>query len=209
MFADRLEISSPGSFFEGESLKKTYDLSAIISKRRNELICGVLVSCGVMEAAATGFDKVAEDYRNADEAHRPFIFSSSDHFTLVLPDLTYDDGVASSDLPTLLFVPVPSGGAHDDAILSACYATARTAKDIAQTIGLSDSSYFRKCILGNLVEHGYLEKSAYLAILSSMAIWRRAPLGERRITRRTGTWCHSPSRMPSCQTPHPMPLRHT
>lgn len=159
MFADRLEISSPGSFFEGESLKKTYDLSSIISKRRNELICGVLVSCGVMEAAGTGFDKVAEDYRNADETHRPFILSSSDHFTLVLPDLTYGNGVASSDLPALLFAPVPSGGAHDEAILSVCYATARTAKDIAQTIGLSDSSYFRKRILGNLVEHGYLEKS--------------------------------------------------
>ena len=159
MFADRLEISSPGSFFQGECLKRTYDLSSIISKRRNELICGVLVCCGVMEAAGTGFDKVAEDYRDVDESHRPFIFSTSDHFTLVLPDLTYGSGVVSTDLPALLFAPVPNGGTHDEAILSACYTTARTAKDIAQTIGLSDSSYFRKHILGNLVEHSYLEKS--------------------------------------------------
>jgi predicted HTH transcriptional regulator len=160
MFADRLEISSPGSFFQGESLRKTYDLSSIISKRRNELICGVLVSCGVMEAAGTGFDKVAEDYRDADEGHRPFIFSTSDHFTLVLPDLTYGNGVADAGAPPLVFAPVPNGSAHDGAILSACYATARTAGEIAQVIGLSDSSYFRKRILGNLVEHGYLDKSA-------------------------------------------------
>lgn len=44
MYRDRLEISSPGSFYKGEQLEKIYDLSKIISKRRNELICAVLVS---------------------------------------------------------------------------------------------------------------------------------------------------------------------
>ncbi len=38
LFIDRLEISSPGSFYQGEKLGRTYDLSNIISKRRNELI---------------------------------------------------------------------------------------------------------------------------------------------------------------------------
>ena len=56
MFKDRLEISSPGSFYRGEKLGKTYDLSGIISKRRNELIASVLVSCNVMEAAGTDYD---------------------------------------------------------------------------------------------------------------------------------------------------------
>ena len=37
MFKDRLEISSPGGFYRGEKFGKTYDLSGIISKRRNEL----------------------------------------------------------------------------------------------------------------------------------------------------------------------------
>ena len=49
MFKDRLEISSPGSFYRGEKLGKTYELSGIISKRRNTLIASVLVSCYVME----------------------------------------------------------------------------------------------------------------------------------------------------------------
>ena len=74
-----MEISSPGGFYRGEKLGKTYDLSGIISKRRNELICSVLVSCNVMEAAGTGFDKIVEDYKDADEKHRPFISSASDH----------------------------------------------------------------------------------------------------------------------------------
>ena len=56
MFKDRLEISSPGSFYRGEKLGKTYELSGIISKRGNSLITAVLVSCNVMEAAGTGFN---------------------------------------------------------------------------------------------------------------------------------------------------------
>ena len=88
MLKDRLEISSPGSFYQGEKIGKTYDLSKIISKRRNELICGILVKCNVMEAAGTGFDKITQEYMDADEHHRPYIYSASDHFTLVLPDLT-------------------------------------------------------------------------------------------------------------------------
>jgi len=69
MFRDRLEISSPGSFYQGEKLEKTYDLSKIISKRRNELICDILVKCNVMEAAGTGFDKIIQDYEKADDRH--------------------------------------------------------------------------------------------------------------------------------------------
>ena len=120
MFKDRLEISSPGSFFQSTKTEKTYDLSSIISKRRNELICGILVSCNVMEAAGTGFDKIVEDYSKADEKHRPYIYSTSDHFTLVLPDLTYDGGVEADPTRNLIYVPVPNGSKHDERILSFC-----------------------------------------------------------------------------------------
>ncbi|MCD8021983.1 MAG: putative DNA binding domain-containing protein, partial [Lachnospiraceae bacterium] len=159
MFRDRLEISSPGSFYRGEKLGKTYDLSGIISKRRNELISSVLVICNVMEAAGTGFDKIIEEYAGADETHRPYIYSSSDHFTLVLPDLTYMDGVEDSQYPVLRFVPVPNGTIYDDKVLSFCYYQAHKVSEIAEYLGVSDSTYLRKQVLGNLEEHQYLEKS--------------------------------------------------
>ena len=135
MFKDRLEISSPGSFYRGEKIGKTYDLSGIISKRRNELITAVLVSCNVMEAAGTGFDKIVEEYKSADEMHRPYIYSSSDHFTLVLPDLTYIDGVEDSNLPVLTFVPVQNGTDYDDKVLSFCYYRAHKVSEIAEYLG--------------------------------------------------------------------------
>ena len=159
MFKDRLEISSPGSFYRGEKLEKTYDLSGIISKRRNELIASVLVSCNVMEAAGTGFDKIVEEYRGEDETHRPYIYSSSDHFTLVLPDLTYMEGVEDSNVPSLTFVPVANGTDYDDKVLSFCYYQAHKVSEIAEYLGVSDSMYLRKQVLGNLESQGYLESS--------------------------------------------------
>lgn len=159
MFKDRLEISSPGGFYRGEKLGKTYDLSGIISKRRNELITNVLVSCNVMEAAGTGFDKITEEYETADEIHKPYICSYSDHFTLVLPDLTYVNGVEDNSVPILTFVPVPEGTELDEKVLSFCYYQAHKVSEIAKYLGISDSTYLRKQILGNLEVNGYLEKS--------------------------------------------------
>lgn len=159
MFKDRLEISSPGGFYRGEKLGKTYDLSGIISKRRNELITSVLVSCNVMEAAGTDFDKIIEEYAAVDEGHRPYINASSDHFTLVLPDLTYTDGIENEKIPALIFAPVPGGTGYDEKVLSFCYYQAHKASEIAEYLGISDSTYFRKQVLDNLAKNGYLEKS--------------------------------------------------
>ena len=158
MFRDRLEISSPGSFYHGDPLPKTYDLSKIISKRRNELICGVLVQCEVMEAAGTGFDKITEEYQNADKAHKPYIYSATDHFTLVLPDLSYADGIRSNIVPTIEYPPVPNGSRFDEDILSFCYERARKSSEIADYLGISNSTHLKERILGTLVENGYLIK---------------------------------------------------
>ena len=159
MFKDRLEISSPGGFYLGESFGKTYDLSGIISKRRNEVITAILVMCNVMEAAGTGFDKIIEDYSGVDESHRPYICAASDHFTLVLPDMTYSDGVENEMTPVLSFVPVPNGTDHDGIVLSFCYNKAHSVSEIAEYLGLSDSTYLRKKVIGNMCENDYLIKN--------------------------------------------------
>ncbi|MCF0262615.1 MAG: hypothetical protein HUK23_06865, partial [Sphaerochaetaceae bacterium] len=159
MFKDRLEISSPGSFYQGEKIGKTYDLSNVISKRRNELICGILVKCNVMEAAGTGFDKISQDYEKADDSHKPFIYSTSDHFTLVLPDLTYEEGVCGGDaLLKIDFIPPKNGTVYDEKVLAFCFEKARKVSEITSFLKLSNSSYFREKILQNLESQGYLVK---------------------------------------------------
>jgi predicted HTH transcriptional regulator len=112
-----------------------------------------------MEAAGTGFDKIMEEYASADEAHKPYIYSTSDHFTLVLPDLTYEEGVLDATITILTFIPAPNGTEHDEKVLSFCYKKARKVSEIAEHLGLSDSTYFRKKVLENLEKNGYLIKS--------------------------------------------------
>lgn len=156
MFRDRLEISSPGNFYQGEPIEKTYNLSQYISTRRNPLITDILVKCNMMEARGTGFDKIIESYADVDAPHKPFIYSTSSHFTLVLPDLTYADGVDTGLLPIIDFISLERVSDYDRKILSYCNYGAQKPKEIASYIGISDSSYFREKILSPLVEKGYL-----------------------------------------------------
>lgn len=156
MFKDRLEILSPGSFYQGEKIDRTYDLTHIISKQRNVLISEVFKRCNIMETEGTGFEKIAEDYAEADEHHRPFISSYSDHFTLVLPDLTYEKGVMDNGIAALSYPAVPNGTKYDDLVLGYCYEQPRTVAEIASLLDLKNSSYLRKKILGNLAANNYL-----------------------------------------------------
>ena len=157
MFRDRLEITSPGSYYKGIRIQKTFNLDRFISKRRNELITNVLVSCSVMEAAGTGFEKIIQSYEGQDSAHRPFIYSTSDHFRLVLPDLTYEEGIADSDdMSTVELIPIERISSHDEKILKYCAFKACKSSEIAAFLGINDSYYFRKNILEKLCEKEYL-----------------------------------------------------
>ena len=50
MFKDRLEITSPGALLGVKALKKEKNISSIIPRRRNEVICSVLEYCRYMES---------------------------------------------------------------------------------------------------------------------------------------------------------------
>ncbi len=157
MFRDRLEISSPGNLYQVGRVIKTFNLTDFISKRRNTVISGILVKCRLMEAEGTGFEKITEAYSNADRLHKPFISATTDHFRLILPDLTYDKGIETiSMLPPVEFIPIDIKSKHDEAILTLCSYGARSAQEIADYIGVKPSSYFRKNILEPMVEKGYL-----------------------------------------------------
>lgn len=120
------------------------------------MIASVLVLCNAMEAAGTGFDKIMLEYRDANRKHRPYIFSSSDHFTIVLPDLTYSEGIVDDATPRLSFVPVENGTRYDQKVLEFCFYRAHKISEIAKFLGISDSTYFRKNVIGNLERQNYL-----------------------------------------------------
>ena len=151
VFRNRLEISSPGGFYKSNLTGRVENLEKLMSARRNEVICALLVKCDVMEASGTGFEKILEDYRDADESHKPYVDIMSDHFSLVLPDLTYAEGV--SDI---------SGSAGIDGeselnrrIIIYCVGKTKSVEEIAEHLSLSNSTYLRN-ILKGLEDKGFL-----------------------------------------------------
>ena len=110
-----------------------------------------------MEAAGTGFDKISQDYENADECHKPFIYSTSDHFTLVLPDLTYAEGISGNDaVVDIDYIPAKNSTEYDKKVLAFCYEKPRKVSEITTFLNLSNSSYLREKILQNLKSQDYL-----------------------------------------------------
>lgn len=156
MFKDRLEITSPGSLLGVNALNKEKNISSIIPRRRNEVICSLLEYCRYMESKGSGFDKIEQDYAGKGDCFRPYISSDGSSFTLTLPNLTYALGVIDENSIPEIMVNGILEGKNSEKILSYCYMKAHTALEIAEYVGVKPSTYFRKEILGSLMEKGYL-----------------------------------------------------
>lgn len=160
IFTDRLEITSPGALLGVRELHHEKNIADIIPRRRNDVICAILELCRYMEEKGSGFDKIEADYSGYDEMHRPFVSSDSNSFTLTLPDLTFKGGVISerSGYPEV-YAEVALSGKNDNRILSFCYGEERSAREIAEYVGVTPSTFFRKSVLARLVEAGLLIES--------------------------------------------------
>lgn len=157
IFSDRLEVTSPGGLVGAERLYKEKNLLAIAPKRRNPKICAVLTMLGLMESAGSGFSKIADSYKDADNHHQPYVNSSLSSFSLILPDLVNEHGLVEDENPTLSLVYSPKSGAkYEERILRYCYFVERSISEIAEVLSLQVSSHLRNDILAPLVERGLL-----------------------------------------------------
>lgn len=159
MFSNRLTISSPGSLFEGnENLSPTYNLESFASKRRNKLISNIFVLAKAMEAKGTGFEKIIADYSQYDKKHQPYVYSKNNCFSIVLPDLTNENGVIIEDDSVMIIGKIKNPTRFDISVLSYCYLSERSIKDITEHLNISNSTFFRKNVIDNLVYQGYLSE---------------------------------------------------
>lgn len=156
MFKDRLEITSPGSLLGVPELRKEKNISSIIPKRRNEVICLVLCCVRLMESKGSGFDRIEQDYRGRRDSFQPFISSDESSFTLTLPNLMSRYGVLGDDSVPEVYAYDRDLEKSDRDILGYCYSRGRTAAEIASYLGVEPSTYFRKKVLASLVDDGYL-----------------------------------------------------
>ncbi len=157
LFRDRLVISSPGGLYGNPSeTLETYKLESFISKRRNTLISNVFVLCKAMEAKGTGLEKIVEDYKYAPNSHKPFILAKNNQFSIVLPDLTYADGVKGNEESYSLLSPIDNPTKFDLPTLAFCYSSYKSIKEITAQLGISNSTFFRKKVIANLVKQSFL-----------------------------------------------------
>ena len=156
LFRNRLVISSPGSIFKNDESFVSYKLDKLISNRRNELISNIFVLCKVMEAKGTGFEKILDDYKDADELHKPFIRSKYNQFSITLPDLTFEEGVSIEEEAIKVNGIIQNSSKYDIKILSYCFNNFKNVREIASYLNISNSSFIRKNVLDNLVSQKYL-----------------------------------------------------
>ena len=156
LFKNRLVISSPGSIFKNDETLISYKLDKLISNRRNELICNTFVLCNIMEAKGTGFKKILDDYKDADELHKPFIRSKYNQFSITLPDLTYEGGVSIDEEAIKINGIIENPSKYDIKILCYCFNDYKNVKEITSHLNVSNSTFIRKNVLDNLVAQKYL-----------------------------------------------------
>lgn len=157
IFSDRMEITSPGSLLGVRELHEEKNISGIIPRRRNDIICSMLELCRYMEEKGSGFDKIEADYAGYGENYRPYVSTDAHSFTLTLPDITFAGGVVeqATENPDV-YVEAVLEGKNDLAILSHCFGQERTVREIAGYVGVTPSTFFRKNVIGRLVERGFL-----------------------------------------------------
>jgi len=78
-------------------------------------------------------------------------------FTLTLPDMTYGSGISVNvdDIPEVYAMGMLSGK-NDMSILAFCYNSLHSVSEIADYLGMTPSTYFRKNTIKRLVNDGFL-----------------------------------------------------
>ena len=157
LYKDRLEIISPGSLPGSRYLNKETNLSSIPPLRRNEVICNVFTMLGLMEKKGSGFDKIEDEYARYDQKYAPYISCDNSFFSLTLPDLSFDGVFANLTTPKV-YVNEELTIKNALQILSFCYNSSKSIKEITDYLKIQPSSYFRKNVIDYLVKKEFLKQ---------------------------------------------------
>jgi len=149
MFANRLEIGSPGGMPDGTIIQEQ-DIEKVLSTRRNPIIADIFHRLDFVERRDSGFKKICEataELYNYTDDFAPRFVSTRTAFHVVLNNMNYDL-VSKSD-------QVSDQDTDQDerivSILEFCF-VARTRDEMQQHLGISHRDYFRKTILRPLLD---------------------------------------------------------
>jgi len=145
MFADRLEIGSPGGMPDGTIIQEQ-DIEKVLSTRRNPIIAEIFHRLDFVERRGSGFKKICEataELYNYIDDFAPSFVSTLTAFHVVLKNMNYDL-VSKSD-------QVSDQDERMKSLIEFC-SIARTREEMQQYLGIAHRDYFRRKILRPLLE---------------------------------------------------------
>lgn len=84
------------------------------------------------------------------------VYSKNNTFFIVLPDLTNEEGVSIDSDSIYITETIKNQTRFDVRVLSYCFSNKRSVKEIIEHLDISNSTFFRKNVLDNLVSQGFL-----------------------------------------------------
>ena len=150
-----MEIESPGTFPDG------VDINNMLRKTnpKNPSIIEAFRAIRYAEKAGSGFDKISADYLEYGQNYKPYVTSTNNYFTLVLPNVNVVSGMINKNTTNFDIV-------YDDSlmlserqkiILKFCYFSPKSINEIASFLNMKVSSYLRNDFLNRLVNMNVLK----------------------------------------------------
>ncbi len=161
VFPDHLQILIPSPLIDERIIEKEENLSSLDFPCRNSLFKKVFGLLGILPEGHSVFKDIAEDYKDADESHRPYFSANECCQRIILPNLVYEFGLVSEDepfpevYPKKGYLPV-----LEMRILSYCYNAPHSREEIAKALGVRNTAHFGD-VIWDLVKKGYLGTSYY------------------------------------------------
>lgn len=143
IFDDRIDIVSPGDWL----LPKKYDdypIGSIPSIRRNKVIAACLDVANLMERGGTGFQTIAESYKDCEKEKQPGVLIFPGFLDLRLFDILYESNI-DIDVQDI---------SDSDKVLELLKFGGKTVKELQTVLNYRNRGDFLKTVINPLIKEG-------------------------------------------------------
>jgi ATP-dependent DNA helicase RecG len=158
MFADCLEISSPGGMADGTLIQEC-EIEDILSTRRNPIIAEIFHRLDYVERRGSGLKKIRLEtsyLHGYTEEYAPKFKSTPTSFRVIFMNMNYNMNSASEQVGEQVSEQDDLHKDRMNKVLLFCE-TAKTRNEIQDFIGISSRRFFAENILKPLLDAGELQ----------------------------------------------------
>lgn len=158
IYLDRLEVVSPGSWLLPKPYEQ-YPVGSIPSVRRNQMIAACLDVTNLMERGGTGFQTIADAYRNVPVEKQPVVSSYPGFLKLILFDLQFAEEHEEPSDRTEMPGGTSSPAEDREAVMRLLATGPRTAKELQSMSSNKSRSGFLRSVLNSLTKENRIRRS--------------------------------------------------